>query len=80
MHCAPAEARIVVSEIGDTWSPPTAPAKTAATVIVARFIFVPVIARTIGIKIPNVPQEVPVAKARPSATRKNIAGSMIATV
>ena len=32
------------------------------------------IAVTIGIKMPNVPQEVPVAKASPLPTRNNIAG------
>lgn len=71
---------MVVSEIGDTWSPPTAPANTAATVIVAKFISVPVTARTIGIKIPKVPHEVPVANASPNATKKNTVGKRMDTV
>ena len=32
---------------------------------------------TMGIRMPNVPQLVPVANARPHATRKMMAGSML---
>ena len=37
------------------------------------------IAVTIGIRIPNVPHDVPVAKARPQATRNMIAGRKLAS-
>ena len=34
LHCAPAEAMIVVSEIGEQWSPHTAPAMQAETAMI----------------------------------------------
>ena len=56
---------IVVSEIGEQWSPHTAPAMQAEIEMIIIVSFVPWnTATTIGIKIPNVPQEVPVANAR----------------
>ena len=62
-------------------SPATAPDNTAATVIVNNAILdSPVIATIIGIKIPKVPQEVPVAKDSPTATKKRNTGSKVAIV
>ena len=67
---------IVVSEIGEQWSPQTAPAMQAEMAIVIRVGLVAWNASTtIGIRIPKVPQEVPVANARKQPTRKMIAGS-----
>lgn len=75
LHCAPADAMIVVSEIGEQWSPQTAPAIQAEIEMIIIVSFVPWnTATTIGIRIPNVPQEVPVANARKHPTRKMIAG------
>ena len=66
---------IVVSEIGEQWSPQTAPAIQAEIEMIIIVSFVPWnTATTIGISIPNVPQEVPVANARKHPTRKIIAG------
>ena len=76
LHCAPAELMMVVSEIGEQWSPQTAPAMQADTQIIARG-FDPSSGKAfnvIGIRIPNVPQDVPVAKDNPQAIRKMIAG------
>ena len=74
-HWAPAEARMVVSEIGEAWSPQTAPERTAATQTTSMLgSFMPSTAIAIGIRMPNVPHDVPVAKARPEATRKKIGG------
>ena len=73
MHCAPADAMIVVSEIGEQWSPQTAPAMQAETATIV--IESPgIAARTIGMRIPNVPQLVPVENARTIAITKMIAG------
>ena len=68
---------MVVSEIGEMWSPHTAPDKIAATDTAIIGLASPKIARAIGIKIPNVPHEVPVANARPKDTKKKIAGNNI---
>ncbi len=66
---------MVVSEIGEQWSPHTAPAMHAEIEIIIMFSLLPEkTATTIGIKMPKVPQEVPVAKARKHPTRKMIAG------
>ncbi len=66
---------MVVSEIGEIWSPQTAPDRQAATVMTSMVLGEsPNTATAIGIRMPNVPQEVPVANARPSAIRKKIAG------
>ena len=67
---------MVVSEIGEQWSPHTAPARQADTPIIISWLVGGNTAVTIGINIPKVPQDVPVAKARPQATRKMIAGSI----
>ena len=67
-HWAPADARMVVSEIGETWSPQTAPARIEAVTIVRLFIFsAPTTANAIGSRIPKVPQDVPVENASPAA-------------
>ena len=64
---------IVVSEIGEQWSPQTAPAMQAETAMIV--IDEPgIAARTIGIRMPNVPQLVPVENARMTAITKMIAG------
>ena len=64
---------MVVSEIGEQWSPQTAPARQAEMEMINNLSSKPT-PTTIGNKIPNVPQEVPVAKARNTATRNTIAG------
>ena len=70
---------MVVSEIGEIWSPQTAPDRQAATVMTSMVLGEsPNTATAIGIRMPNVPQEVPVANARPSAIRKKIAGMSMA--
>lgn len=60
---------IVVSEIGEQWSPQTAPARQDAMeiTIICPSGNTPI---TIGIRMLNVPQDVPVANARNAATRK----------
>ena len=77
-HTAPADDIIVVSEIGEQWSPHTAPARQADIPIIISSESPGKIAVTIGIKIPNVPQDVPVEKARKQATRNIIAGRKFA--
>ena len=75
LHCAPAEAIIVVSEIGEQWSPQTAPAMQAEMeIIISCGLESANTATTIGISMPKVPQEVPVENARKQPTRKIIAG------
>ena len=74
MHCAPADDIIVVSEIGEQWSPHTAPARQADIPIISKLLSAGKIAATMGIKIPNVPHDVPVENARIQATTKIIAG------
>ena len=61
LHCAPAEARIVVSEMGEMWSPNTAPPRVAETVRMVSVPLPPRIVTAIGTRTPNVPQDVPVA-------------------
>ena len=74
-HCAPAEAMIVVSEIGEQWSPHTAPAIQAEIEMIISSWFVPEnTSTTIGIRIPKVPHEVPVANAITAPITKMIAG------
>lgn len=59
----------------------TEPDKTAATVIVKKLIScVPTTATTIGINIPNVPQELPVEKDKIKATKKNNVGNNVIMV
>ena len=73
---APADAMIVVSEIGEQWSPQTAPAIHADTqttpieVVIGKTLIV------IGIRIPKVPHDVPVENERKHPIRKMIAGSI----
>ena len=71
---APADDIIVVSEIGEQWSPQTAPARQADIPIIPSSLPTGKIEITIGIRIPKVPQEVPVAKAIRQATINIIAG------
>ena len=54
---APADAMIVVSEIGEQWSPYTAPAMHAAIIGVDSSGCELVIASPSGIRIPNVPHD-----------------------
>ena len=65
-----------MSDIGEQWSPQTAPERQAAIEITSiSYVFPPSnTLHTIGTNIANVPQLVPVAKARNSATKKIIAG------
>ena len=66
----------MVSEIGEQWSPHTAPAIHAEIeIIISCGLLSPKTATTIGIKIPKVPHEVPVANASRQPTIKIIAGS-----
>ena len=65
----------MVSEIGEMWSPHTAPERMAATLNTS-MLELPKIATAIGIRIPNVPHEVPVAKASPKEMIKNRNGIM----
>lgn len=76
-HWAPALAMIVVSDIGEQWSPQTAPAIHAEIEIILSGFPGANIAMQIGIRIPNVPHEVPVANARPTAITKIMAGRNI---
>lgn len=77
LHCTPALAIIVVSEIGEQWSPQTAPPIHAEIEMILKGSPTWKTAMQIGIKIPNVPQDVPVAKAKPAAIIKIIAGKNI---
>ena len=65
-----------MSEIGEQWSPHTAPA-IQAEIETIRIAPSGKAAIQIGIKIPNVPHEVPVANARKHAITKIIAGRNI---
>ena len=67
---------IVVSDIGEQWSPQTAPAIHAEMAIIISSFDKSALntLTTIGIRIPKVPQLVPVAKARNTDTRKIRAG------
>ena len=65
---------MVVSEIGEQWSPQTAPARQADIQTVPKALDTGNIASTIGIRIPKVPQLVPVANERKQATRNTRAG------
>ena len=70
---APAEAMTVVSEIGEQWSPHTAPAMQAEMETIVRGES-GIAASTIGMRMPNVAQLVPVENASAAATTKMIAG------
>ena len=59
----------------EQWSPQTAPAIQAEiAIIVSSPLPKPKASITIGIRIPNVPHDVPVANERPIAIRNIIAG------
>ena len=70
---------IVVSEIGEQWSPQTAPARHADIPIIKYSLVGSKIAATIGIRIPNVPHDVPVENDKTHATIKMIAGRKLAS-
>ena len=74
---APADDMTVVSEMGEQWSPHTAPARQAEMPMVSSVGWSAKMGSTMGMRMPNVPQLVPVANARPSATRKMMAGSIL---
>ena len=74
LHCAPALDMMVVSDIGEQWSPHTAPAMHAETQTTPIGSVSGKIPRVIGMRIPKVPQLVPVAKARKHPMRNTIAG------
>ena len=79
LHCAPVEERIVVSEMGEQWSPITLPASVAASVTIAIAGFVAdATAIPIGTRIPIAPQLAPVVKAKTAAIT-NIAAGITAT-
>ena len=64
LHSAPVDDRIVVSEIGEQWSPYTDPANVAPSAGI-RYTSAPgavQIIVMIGISMPNVPQDVPIEK------------------
>ena len=66
---------MVVSEIGEQWSPHTAPARQAEIEIIISSPPPGNTAHTIGNKIPKVPQDVPVENAKPIAITNTIAGN-----
>ena len=74
---APADDMMVVSDIGEMWSPHTAPDRQADMPMKNRGFVGSNIDATIGIRIPKVPQLVPVAKARAMATTKITAGKKL---
>ena len=65
---------MVVSEIGEQWSPITAPAHTAATAAGSRELPANTGTAT-GMRMPMVPQLVPVAKASSPPTRNSTSGN-----
>lgn len=77
LHSAPALAMMVVSLMGEIWSPHTAPAIHADMEMMRSGAAAGNTAMQIGIRMPNVPQDVPVAKARKAATTKMMAGKNI---
>ena len=74
----PADDIMVVSEIGEQWSPQTAPARQAETPIIRSSLVGAKILVTIGIRIPKVPHDVPVENESTQATRNIIAGRKLA--
>ena len=67
---------MVVSEMGEQWSPQTAPAMQAEMEMMdsGSADWREDAPATMGIRMPKVPQEVPVAKDKPQAMMKMIAG------
>ena len=83
LHMAPVDDMMVVSEIGEQWSPNTAPARQADMLIISSsgvWLALLKTPTTRGRSIPKVPQEVPVAKDIPAATINTIAGKNIVAV
>ena len=67
---------MVVSEMGDQWSPKTLPDNVADRATISRLGLRAVATGiTMGIRIPKVPQAVPMEKLRKAATTKMITGS-----
>ena len=67
---------MVVSEMGEQWSPNTLPARVADRQISTRLGSTAwATGTTMGIRMPKVPQAVPVEKLRKPATTKMMAGS-----
>lgn len=74
-HCAPADDMMVVSEMGEQWSPATAPAIHAEMeMIISCGSMSWKQDTTMGMRMPKVAQDVPEAKASPVATTKMMAG------
>ena len=68
---------MVVSEMGEQWSPNTEPARVAANMMLRMEISTfSQMGTTMGIRMPNVPQAVPVEKERNAATTNTMAGRM----
>ena len=65
---------MVVSEMGEQWSPHTAPAMLAEMQMMPRGLSRGKMAMVMGIRIPKVPQEVPVAKASRHPMANTMAG------
>ena len=59
---------MVVSDIGEQWSPQTAPARQADIPMYRRSLDIGKMLTTIGMSIPKVPHDVPVANASRHAT------------
>ena len=71
---------MVVSEIGEMWSPHTAPAMQAEMEMIRSGSPMGNTAMQMGMRMPKVPHDVPVAKARNIATTKMMAGSRSCSV
>lgn len=65
---------MVVSEIGEQWSPNTPPPRTAAMIKPGWRPMILIMGTAMGIMMAKVPQEVPVEKAMRHETRKTTAG------
>ena len=68
---------MVVSEMGEQWSPHTAPAMQAEMQMMARGSSMENTCWTMGIRMPKVPQEVPVAKASRQPMTNTMRGRII---
>ncbi len=76
LDCAPELDMMVVSEIGEIWSPQTAPASTAATATIIMLGSVSLnILTTMGTRMANVPQLVPEENAMKMAMQKINSGT-----
>ena len=65
---------MVVSEIGEQWSPNTPPPRTAAMIKPGWRPMILIVGTAMGIMMAKVPQEVPVEKAMKQETRKMTVG------